>query len=188
VKNAELVDGSVTQKVVERFRPLVRDAISAAILEIVEQSFTAGLAAQTPVTQTSLLEAGLGAVDAEPAISDGGTSHGTTDEELETFSRITEMVAPHVPEPRKLAYRDTSGYFAVQYGVSTRWFARFCLDRREKAVLFRLPVDLVRDLAPEFKIDEPNKSFGTSRLYFSSPEELDRLQPVFVAAVREVVG
>jgi hypothetical protein len=188
VKNADLVDGSVTQRVVERFRPLVRDAISAAILEIVGQSFMTGPVVQTPVAQPSLLDAGLGADVPVPDTSDGIRSSVTTEEELQTFSRISEMVAPHVPEPQKLAYRDTSGYFAVQYGVSTRWFARFCLDRREKAVLFRLPVDLVRDLAPEFNIDEPNKSFGASRLYFNSTEELERLQPVFVAAVQEVVG
>src|SRR5436309_2197948 len=46
VKSALLAEGNVTQKVVERFRPLVRDGISAAILEIVGQSFMAEPVAQ----------------------------------------------------------------------------------------------------------------------------------------------
>jgi predicted type IV restriction endonuclease len=187
VKSAGLVEGNVTQKVVDRFRPLVRDGISAAILEIVGQSFMADPGKQPPA---AVPEPGplLGAECEDPALATTGQVVVTTEEELHAFDLITSMLGAHVPEPSKLAYRDTTGYFAIQYGVSTRWFARFCFQRRDqKAVLLRLPVERVRELAPEFKVDEPNKNFGASRLFFDSLEDIDRLRPVFFAAVQEVV-
>jgi hypothetical protein len=188
VKSAGLVDGNVTQKVVERFRPLVRDGISAAILEIVGQSFMAEPAAQASAGPADVPAFELCPQHGGQTPPSAGRVVVTTDEELLAFDLVSTMLGEHVPEPSKLAYRDTTGYFAIQYGVSTRWFARFCLEKRgQKAVLLRLPVERVKELAPDFKVDEPPPNFGASRLYFASLEELERLRPVFFAAVQEVV-
>jgi hypothetical protein len=188
VKSALLAEGNVTQKVVERFRPLVRDGISAAILEIVGQSFMADSATQAPAsTDTEALSA-HGTEETEEAFVTTGRVVVTTEEELQTFDLISTMLREQVPEPAKLSFRDTAGYFAVQYGVSTKWFARFYLQKREqKSLLLRLPIDRVKELAPDFRVDEPNRNFGASRLYFSSIEDLDRLRPLFYEAVQEVV-
>jgi predicted type IV restriction endonuclease len=185
IKSAGLVEGNITQKVVERFRPLVKDGISAAILEIVGQSFMAEVVPQPPSPQVELPLDGRSIEQSHVPPGDGIL---TTEEELKAFDLISTMLAEHVPDPSKLAYRDTTGYFAVQYGVSTRWFARFFMQKREqKAVVLRLPVDRFRRLAPEFKVEEAPAGLGTSRLYFDTVEELGRLRPVLCEAGQEVV-
>jgi predicted type IV restriction endonuclease len=185
IKSAGLVEGNITQKVVERFRPLVKDGISAAILEIVGQSFMAEVVPQPPSPQVELP---LDGRSIEQSYVPPGDGIVTTEEELKAFDLISTMLAEHVPDPSKLAYRDTTGYFAVQYGVSTRWFARFFMQKREqKAVVLRLPVDRIKELAPEFKVEEAPAGLGSSRLYFDSVEDLGRLRPVLREAVQEVV-
>jgi hypothetical protein len=187
IKSAGLVEGNITQKVVERFRTLVKDGISAAILEIVGQSFMADAAPQ-PTNPQVELPVDVRAVEQPCVTPERGVV--TTAEELKAFDIISTMLAEHVPDPSKLAYRDTTtmGYFALQYGVSTRWFARFFMQRREqKTVVLRLPVDRARELAPEFKVEEAPAGLGNSRLYFDSLEDLGRLRPVLREAVQEVV-
>jgi hypothetical protein len=186
IKSADFVGGRVTQKVVERFRPLVREAISAAILEIVGQSFMAEPASQ-PSSSPSAEPAASpsSASDMEQATATTGQVVTTTEEELQTFDLIRSMLEKHVPEPSKLSYRATINYFAVHYGGGKGWFARFCLGSRRKSANFRLPVDRVQELVPEFTVDEPHPNFGASRLHFSSLVDLERLRPVFVEAVKE---
>jgi predicted type IV restriction endonuclease len=188
IRSARLVDGRVTQRVVDRFRPLVRDAISAAILEIVGQSFMVHPACESPATG-----------EAEPVfISEAArtleapvTGRGAvwTAEELQAFDMLRCMLGEHVPEPAELAYRDSADGFFIQYASSNQWFARFVLEEREqKEVILRLPADRTRELAPDFRVSGVQRTRDRSRVYIQSLADLDQLKSAFIAAVREVVG
>lgn len=177
IKSAGLIEGIVTQKIIDRFRPLVREGIRAAVKEIVGQSLEA--------PDSALPEPEEPQPAAEETASDGRV---TTAEELAAFERIRCLIADHVPDPRKVTYRDTSSYLAVQYGMVTRWFARlYVQDRERKSMVLRLPIDRVRELAPGFEVVETPAGNGASRLYISSVEDLSQLGPLLAEAVKEVV-
>lgn len=187
VKAARLVDGSVTQKVVDRFRPLVRESISAAILEIVEQSFLPSGVASLPDPADAQEPEPPIAAQSEPG-PHGKRQAVTTEEELKVYQLVTEMIADVLPDRAKLRYQDTTGYFAILYAKSTGWFARFQVqDRDRKCVFLRLPAGQVRELAPGHDVDETPNNFGPTRMYFSSLDELAALKPLFAEAVRQVI-
>lgn len=178
---AGLVDGRITQKVVDRFRPLVKESISAAILEIVGQSF---LQQQAPEPEI----AAVMDEDMADAALDAGSRVETTDEELAVFEKLCHMLAEYVPDPGKLRHRDTTGYFGVQYAKTTGWFARFLIQGRDrKVVAFRLPAERVQALAPGWEIETTPNWLGNCRIQFDTVDQLASLQEVFVAAVQEVL-
>lgn len=186
VKSADLVDGRVTQKVVDRFRPLVKEAISAAILEIVEQSFSSNVV--VPRVHESDIEPPLAAQATEGAPEPSEQGVITTEEELRVFQLVTEMLADIVPDPSKLLYRDRSSYFVLQYEKSTRWFARFFLGKlRQRVLIIRLPIERTKALALDFDVREVTGTPEESRVYFNSIEDLPQLKLAFAEAVRAQV-
>ena len=179
VSAANLVDGPRTQKVVERFRPLVKESISAAILEIVGQSFAL---APDPVPEP------------EPEVISCPESEVvssrivTTEEELRAYELICHLLAEHVPDPGKIKYQDTQRYFAVQYAKTTGWFARLIIQGGEKKLLVvRLPAEKVQALAPGWNVETIPSSMGECRVLLGTVEDLTALQAVLIAAVKEVV-
>jgi hypothetical protein len=184
VDTASLVEGRVTQKVVDRFRPLVQESISAAILDIVGQSFLPATTLEESAEPVLVSEA----AETKRDFQTDKLPVETSDEELEAFRYITRSVSLHVPEPAKLQYQATTGYLAVLYAKSSGWFARFMMrGRGRKHVCLRLPMERVRQLAPTYEIGEVSANFGSCRVFFQSLEDLRGLDEVFVQAVREVV-
>jgi len=177
VGEAQLVDGRLTQKVIDRFRPLVKESISAAILEIVGQSLSPVAATPEP---PPVAEEEIPAEEAPSRIQ-------TTEEELRFYQVIKECVAEHVPDVDKIRHQDTERYFAVLYNTSTRWFVRMVYQRERKIVGIRLATERVRELAPDIHVEDAPSWMGTCRIFFEDVEELRALQPVFVAAVGELV-
>jgi Uncharacterized conserved protein len=182
VKEAQIVETRVTQKVIDRFRPLVKESINAAILEIVQQSLLPQAAVLEPVPSTETS-------DSEPPIADEDNKGVvTTEEELRAFEIIRELVSPHVPEPEKLKANDTGSYFSVQYGVTTRWFCRMLIqDREKKTVALRLPIDRVRELAPKYEWQEAPAYLGLARTQVDSVEEIANMEAVLAEAVKQVL-
>lgn len=181
VSVANLADGRVTQKVVDRFRPLVKESLSAAILDIVGQSFLARSVETGAETEDPIAAPVEESSDAKEQVQ-------TTEEELQVYEWVAHSVSSYVPEPEKLQYQDTTGYLAVQYAKSTGWFARFRLQgKKGKHVYLRLPLERVRELAPAYTVEEVNSSFGSCRVLFQSLDDLRGLQEVLIQAVKEVI-
>lgn len=183
VKEAELVDSRVTQKVIDRFRPLVKESISASVLEIVQQSLTPRVGG--PVAEAP--EPCPEPVESEPVNDNGGPRVETTDEELRAFELIKQIVGPHVPDAELIRHNDTERYFAIQYNVTTRWFARlFIQDRDKKIAVFRLPSETARTLATGFEFEDAPG--GGSRFFFTSVDDLVHAAPLFVEAAKTVIA
>ena len=175
VSTAGLVEGRITQKVIDRFRPLVKESVSAAILEIVGQSFAPAF---VPEPQPE---------EAVPVEEQPVSRITTTEEELRLYELIAEMVAPFVPEPGRLRHQDTERYFSVLYDKTTRWFVRMVIQKGNRKMLgFRLPAEQVAALAPGFEVDGCPSWIGASRLHFETLDDLKAIPDLFVAAVREV--
>jgi hypothetical protein len=184
VKDAEIIDTRVTQKVIDRFRPLVKESISAAVLEIVQQSLLPQAAALEPAPPTCEPEPPLNEVGKDAEI---GTRILTTDEELRAYEIVKGIVGPTVPDAEKVTYKDNERYFAVQYGVTTRWFCRFWIqDREKKFVVIRLDAEKAQSVCPGATWEDAPG--GGVRTYFTDVAEIGVYGPAFIEAAKEVVG
>jgi hypothetical protein len=179
VRASQLASTNVTQKVVDRFRPLVKESISSAILEIVGQSFRPSPSvAERPEPEPE---------EQAPETNSSGRIE-TTPEELAAFEIVRQAVSPHVPEPEKVVYNDSINYFTVRYANTFGWFARFFIQNKDKkAVTLRLSVERVQELAQGFEVEPSPATFGSSRLYFYAVDDLRKLEALFVEAAKEVV-
>lgn len=183
LKDAAIVDTRVTQKVIDRFRPLVKESISTAVLEIVQQSLLPQAAALENATIPVSVQEELVA-NKESEIGVKGAMI-TTEEELRAFDIINMIVAPHVPDASRIKAHDTGSYFSVLYGVTTRWFVRMLIqDREKKTIGFRLPLDKVTELAPELAWEEAPAYLGTVRTQIDSVEDLAKMESVLIEAIK----
>jgi predicted type IV restriction endonuclease len=180
IKDAEIVDTRVTQKVIDRFRPLVKESISAAVLEIVQQS----LRPQAAALEEAITEPLSDELSVEENLKTRKIV--TTEEESRAFEMVKEMLAAHVPDPDKIKAHDTESYFAILYSVTTRWFARFYIqDREKKIVVVRVETEKARELCPHAEwADAPG---GGTRTYIDSIEEVPALISVFIEGVKSVI-
>lgn len=180
IKDAGVTETRVTQKVIDRFRPLVKDSISAAVLDIVQQSLAPQVA--TPDPQPASIEE-----PAPPSTPGELPRVVTTEEEVRAFEIVRDAVASSVPDAGLVRYNDTASYFAVQYSVTTRWFVRFWIqDRETKMMVVRVSLDRAREIAPSVQWEEAPGGLG-ARMSFTTAEELLPLGAVYVEAAKGVV-
>lgn len=113
-------DGQRTQKVIDKYQPLIKRAFTAFINEIVNQKISSAL---TPDEERA-------DVPEEP--QEERSKIVTTEEELEAFYAVRGMLAEVVPA-EDIAHRDTESYFGILYKDNNRKpICRLNLDRKNK--------------------------------------------------------
>jgi len=120
-------DGLKTQKIVEKYKPLVKKAFTSFINDIVNQKISSALT----VTDEQ---------DAEPT-TDKATVGGrkrniiTTDEELQAFY-IVRAIAAEVTSIQNIVYRDTESYFGILFQDNNRKpICRINFDKKQKQIM-----------------------------------------------------
>lgn len=131
----------ITTNVIERFRPLVKKAISNAVLDIVSN----GLYQQdnnTPIEENPSIETESDNAIAEDAPANNESikrkSIVTTQEELEAFELIKSILIKNNKSVENLNYKDTTYYFSLYVGSITKWFIRLNLDSNNKNIMTKL--------------------------------------------------
>lgn len=170
------IEGRVTNRVVEKFRPIVKKSIQSSLVELMTQSISRemGQAGEVPsVAQPVEIEE---AQDEQEQDSDGSKVI-TTDEELEAFEKVKSIATRSKTCNLEVKYKDVVSYFGLNVGKSTWWFLRFYLSPKKKSFVTRLPVNEVRELASGFEVQEMTASLGdaASRVVISSVNDLDKL-------------
>lgn len=158
-------DGRLTEKVLERFTPLVQQAFISAIGEMISIGAPRVVdlpAASEPVTPP-------------PAADDGKAKIVTTAEELAFYESAKAILADRGINPADVLFRDTTAYFNISYLKPTKWFFRGCFDAKRKHVLSLVPVERARELVPGADVDAPNAGMGVSRIYEIDPAKLAAL-------------
>ncbi|MBW9172499.1 hypothetical protein K2F43_14915 [Clostridium estertheticum] len=61
-------------------------------------------------------------------------------------------------------YKDTTAYFSIYIGNTTKWFLRINLDGSNKNVITKLPLTEIETIVSEFKTELAPKSLGESRV------------------------
>lgn len=121
---AHVYDGPKTQKIVEKFTPVIKKTLSSYINEMVNLKISSALADDEEPAEEKVEE------DIEQPVS----KVITTEEEIEAFYIIRGILAGTIPVEH-IAHRDTESYFGILYKDNNRKpICRINLDRKQKQI------------------------------------------------------
>jgi pyrroloquinoline quinone (PQQ) biosynthesis protein C len=107
----------------------------------------------------------------------------TTGVELEIYETIKRICADSpLSASYPVQYKDAVYYFGINIGAPDRWFLRAFCDTRRHSVVTRLPVDQAAMLSPGFEVEGVSSVFGTSRVYFKTSKDLEKLRALIFSA------
>lgn len=173
--------GRVTQKLVDRLRPVFKKAVQSAIVERVKASFDA--TGEEPLQSASAAPPPApepeATVDETVAASPDGVV--TTAEELHCFEVIHGWIREVFPEG-PIAYRDSKSYFTIHQENLRRYFIRLGLSDSWNWIAFRnlTPEDVAR-LAPGF---EASAAAVGTRVNLATLDDLGKLRTAVVEEYR----
>lgn len=122
----DVYDGMKTQKVIERYKPLVKRTFSLLVDEMVRRRLTAALEAE---------EDAQGEAETKNIAEEPKSKIVTTEEELEAYYIVRGILAGHVPSS-DVAYRDAESYFAILFKDNNRKpICRLNLDARQSHIM-----------------------------------------------------
>lgn len=154
-----IYDGQRTQKVIEKYQPLVKKAFNSFINDIVNQKISSALSKEEPEPDETDTVA-----ESEPI-----SKIVTTDDEIESFYIIRGMLAGIVAI-EDIAHRDTESYFGILYKDNNRKpICRLNLDTKNKQLL----------------IPDENKKF--ERFYIESLNDLYKYKEQLICVVKRYV-
>ncbi|HEY9848535.1 MAG TPA: type I restriction endonuclease [Leptolyngbyaceae cyanobacterium] len=175
------IESKITNKIVEKFRPIVKKSIQGSLVELMTQSISKEMGQSTEISSPNQLMKEVEEIQDELGESLDNSKVETTAEELEAFEKIKSIVAPSSYKS-EVKYKDVVSYFGLNLGKLTWWFIRLYLSPKKKSFVTRLPVDEVKKLALDFEVQEMSASFGDakSRVIISSINDLDRLSDLIL--------
>jgi hypothetical protein len=199
-------EGRAVASVVERFRPIVKNALHQVLRDVVRRSFVAmdeGVAAPEPAPEAPAVTPIAAPVEVAPtAPSDESTGRTpvTTAAELAAFDIIKAQFDTSVlatgriydatlkrEVPIEIAHKDTTGYFGIYFNKPAWWFARLQLDSKQPWVVVNVTPAQAVALLPAGVSLLPATAFGDVRIPIRSPEDLHSLNRVLIAAMIRTV-
>lgn len=140
-------DGPKTQKVIEKFSPIIKKSFASLIGETVNQKISSALSSEDKIEEP---------IPSEEKDQDDTSDSKiiTTEEEIEAFYIIRGILAGTVPV-EDIAHRDTESYFGILYKDNNRKpICRINLDKKNKQLLIpdenkkfeRIYIDSLNDI------------------------------------------
>lgn len=149
-------DGAKTQKVVDKYKPLVKKSFTALVNELVNQKITSALSQGDESPNA----------DKQPEIQEAISKIVTTQEELQAFYIVRGLLAGEIPMG-KIAHRDTESYFGILFDDNSRKpICRVDLDKKQKQLL----------------IPDENKKF--TRHYIDSLDDICKFKDELLAVAK----
>lgn len=178
---ADVFPKKMTEKAVDRLRPLVKQGISTTLIDMVSQGLTQGINDDADCDE----------VQAQDEVHDHADKIITTEEELAVYGEIAKTIAAQVGQDDRVTYKDTINYFSIMVDNKvTRWFCRTYLNpnvRRRKLVL-RLPKDTVANLiGPDIELFEhTGEKDPCTMLDYTGMDLIAKISPALFAAYKSV--
>lgn len=166
----------ITQGVLERLTPLVKQAVSVSLLDLVSQGL---------IQEIGKPDEAEAVVPVAEASADPKAVSVTTEEELAGFEIVKALIVEACGSDERICYKDTAAYFSIQAGGPRSWFVRLFLNGQQKFAVLRLDeaqaVALAPGLAPE--------TYGDAiRVRLESVESIKAVAPLIVAAYKAVTA
>jgi len=172
----------ITNNVLERFRPIVKKAISNTLLEIISEGLSPKELVQQEVAVSTAEIVEQEAVSEEPS---SRSNVITTEDELKAYELVLNILKKNSRDISQVQSKDTTNYYAIYKRVSTSWFIRLTLDENKKMVTTKLSPDRVSELHPELTVTEAPKGYGASRILLDSLDDLVKITPLILLAYDE---
>ncbi|MEH2295686.1 type I restriction endonuclease [Nostoc sp.] len=165
------IQGRITGKVIDKFKPIVKKSIQGSLVELMTRSLS------QEITQPVELEVEQEIEEEEKQQDSEESKVVTTAEEIAAFEKIKAITQTSMSFNFELQYKDTASYFGINLGKSTWWFLRLYLSSQKKSFITRLSVDEVKSLASNFEVHEVTASLGdtASKVIISSVSDFDKL-------------
>jgi len=176
------VQGRITNKVIEKFEPIVKKSVQSSLLELMTRSLSQEMA-QTVETDNTSKSAEVEEIEEEVQEQEPEEAKlVTTDEEIEAFEKIKAIVETSAIYRLEVKYKDTVNYFGVNLGKNNWWFLRLYLSAQKKSFIARISVDEAQPLTPDFEVQEVPSTLGdgVSKVNISSVSNLDKLAPLIL--------
>lgn len=198
-----MYDGRVTASVVERFRPIAKNALQMVIRDIVRRSVAAidegVLSPMSPVVPDP--PAASAPVSTAPAEeSENKSKIVTTEAELASFQIVKDQFSTSALShdtifdatlqkkvPIELNYKDTTGYFGIYMNKPTWWVLRLYLDGKSPWVAFNIKPEKAAELLPPGFSLLPATQAAEVRVGVKGPNDLHALNRLIFAAMQQTV-
>jgi len=216
LKAERMYEGVVNANVLERFRPIAKDALTRVIREIVRRSISAmeqeaaqqvgtvSMGSTQPRIATSVVETEStgtnGASGAEPPSAQRHTIE-TTERELQVFETVKAMferssfagtnildAASRKAVPIEIAYKDTTGYFGIYFNKPSYWIMRIVIEGRKNWVGFNIDDLLGTTLIPAGMVKLEPHPHADFRIQINGLEDFAALEKIIVAAFAKTIG
>ena len=106
----------------------------------------------------------------------------TTQEELDGFEIIKNILKKNNKDISEVNYKDTTNYFSIYFKNTTKWIIRFNFDASKKNIMTKLSVETAKEYCPSYEIEQSPKGLGESRIFIKSIEDLKDLEKLIVEA------
>lgn len=193
----DIYKGRITESVMERLGGLARDSVEPALLRLMSSDFLEKLSERMNRLQSDesreseMALAGANSMSEESVDeavstdSDDKSGIVTTEEELRFFSIISDICSQAGYTREDILWRDTTYYFNVSFKRPTRWFIRFFVLRGEqRAVVTHVTASKAQELCAGYKVEEAPSTFGTSRVYIDSVEQMWAVKDLVLASLK----
>jgi len=172
-------DTRITSNVIERFRPIVKKSISKAVIDIVSQGLfqeKEEMGKEESAKEEPVPGNGLEDTDSTPEADKPKRQIITTEEELQCFELVKEILQGAGKDISEINYKDTTGYFGIFNRNILKWFLRLYLDGSVKSIIARIPLEEAEPLANGFEVKQAPKGHGDScRIIIGSPGDLQNI-------------
>ena len=196
LKEVGKFSGIVNVNVVNRFRPIIKAALTRTVREIVRRSISAMEEEAAPASVQLQLPPPIEVI-IDSQEKEVGTARAiiTTEDELAFYETIKEIFnrspfnggminepARRRKIPIELGYKDTTAYFGIFFNKPAWWFLRTMVGIN-KWIGFNLPLEIGVPLIPEQIKILPKSSYAPIRVEFNELEDLRLLEPIILAAM-----
>lgn len=176
----------ITAPVIERFKPIVKKAISNAVLDIVSK----GLYQQDVAAAKEIIEPVQSATqETTEELKEDKPKRQivTTDEELAAFEDVKRVLEKENRDIQDIAYKDTLSYFSINHKNILGWFLRLSFDSQNKYIVSKIDVETAKSLLAGFKVEPAPKGMGESRIYLTSGKDLLFMKDFIIACFDKVI-
>jgi hypothetical protein len=200
--------GRLTANVIERFQPIIKEALQIVLRDIVRRSVAAldkevTSPSVTTVQQTPSLTPPLtvlpASTDAESP-PDDRSKIVTTENELQVFAiakaifEASEFFQVGIYDSRtrknvpiEISYKDTSGYFGICLNKPSFWVIRAVTESKVPWIGFNVAPEVGDPLVPEGFQKLPPHPYAEFRVAISVPRDINSLSRLFLASIQKTI-
>lgn len=171
----------ITSNVIDRFKPLVKKAISNAVLDIVSKGlYQEDKIIENEKNNEDIIVENLKELESIDIVSKKQII--TTEEELEGYEIVKSILERNNIDISDINFKDTTNYFSIYNKSATKWIIRFNLSANRKNIMTKLPLENAKSVCSSYEVEVAPKSVGESRVYIESINDLEKLESYIVSS------